>query len=276
MTRKRPKEKHKAEMQGYTQMELGEMVIQNQMEEKEASEELKWLKASYRFHTYSYRDPRSAFATAVGSPVVSPTTVLLGVASTLFRVGLADEARSFLRVAHQCKVIVDPPDGVIFFRAFHQLRRYHTDKYDKSNPRLGMTNINQGTREYGLVEGMMTIFVGALNDQAKSVKIALSNLTHLGTHDSLCSIDGDVEFCSEPSQIMYMPSEDLAKEIHQNGLNVLDRGVAIVTLSRFKSAIQPVSEHWWMSGGDEDTERLSYAIHGKFTGTTRGKIYRKN
>ena len=276
MTMKRPKEKHKAEMQGYTQMELGEMVIQNQMEEKEASEELKWLKASYRFHTYSYRDPRSAFATAVGSPVVSPTTVLLGVASTLFRVGLADEARSFLRVAHQCKVIVDPPDGVIFFRAFHQLRRYHTDKYDKSNPRLGMTNINQGTREYGLVEGMMTIFVGALNDQVKSVKIALSNLTHLGTHDSLCSIDGNVEFCSEPSQIMYMPSEDLAKEIHQNGMDVLDKGVAIVTLSRFKSAIQPVSEHWWMSGRDEDTERLSYAIHGKFTGTTRGKIYRKN
>lgn len=139
-----------------------------------------------------------------------------------------------------------------------------------------MTNINQGTREYGLVEGMTTIFVGALNDQAKSVKIALSNLTHLGTHDSLCSIDGNVEFCSEPSQIMYMPSKDLAKEIHQDGLDVLDKGVAIVTLSRFKSAIQPVSKHWWLSGGEKDTERLSYAIHGKFTGTTRGKIYRKN
>lgn len=276
MTMKQQENKHKAEMHGYAQMDLVEAISQNQMDERGASEELKWLKASYRFHTYSYRDPRSAFATAVGSPVVSPTTILLGVASTLFRVGLADEARSFLQVAHKCKVVVDPPDGVIFFRAFHQLRRYHTDKYDKSNPKIGMTNINQGTREYGLVEGMMTIFVGTLNDQAKSVKIALSNLTHLGTHDSLCSIDGNVEFCSEPSQIMYMPSKDLAKEIHQNGLDVLDKGVAIVTLSRFKSAIQPVSEHWWMGGRGEDTERLSYAIHGKFTGTTRGKIYRKN
>ena len=278
MTMKRQENKHKGEMHGYTQMEIGDVISQNQMEEKEASEELKWLKASYRFHTYSYRDPRSAFAAAVGSPVVSPTTVLLGVASTLFRVGLADEARSFLQVAHQCKVVVDPPDGVIFFRAFHQLRRYHTDKYDKSNPRLGMTNINQGTREYGLVGGMMTVFVGVPDDQVEYTEIALLNLTHLGTHDSLCSIDGTVKFCSEPSQVMYMPSKDLAKEIHQNGLAVLDEGVAIVTLSRFKSesVIQPVvSERWWMSGRDEDTERLSYAIHGKFTGTTRGKIYRK-
>jgi len=281
MTRKRPKENHKADMHGYTQMELGEVVIHNQMGEKEASGELKWLKAPYRFHTYSYRDPRSAFATAVGSPVVSPTTVLLGVASTLFRVGLADEARSFLQVAHQCKVVVDPPDGLIFFRAFHQLRRYHTryigkDKRKGENPRLGMTNINQGTREYGLVDGAMTVFVGIPSDQVEFVEIALLNLTHLGTHDSLCAIDGTVEFCSEPSQVMYMPSEGLAKEIHQNGLDVLDKGVAIVTLSRFKSAIQPVSKHWWLSGGDKDTERLSYAIHGKFTGTTRGKIYRKN
>jgi hypothetical protein len=142
-----------------------------------------------------------------------------------------------------------------------------------------MTNINQGTREYGLVDGMMTIFVGAPHDQVEYVKNALVNLTHLGTHDSLCSIDGNAEFCSEPSQVMYMPSNDLAKEIHQNGLDVLDKGVAIVTLSCFKSesVIQPVvSERWWMSGRDEDTERLSYAIHGKFAGTTRGKIYRKN
>jgi len=281
MTMKQQENKHKGEIHGYTQMELGEVVIHNQMGEKEASGELKWLKAPYRFHTYSYRDPRSAFATAVGSPVVSPTTVLLGVASTLFRVGLADEARSFLQVAHQCKVVVDPPDGLIFFRAFHQLRRYHTryigkDKRKGENPRLGMTNINQGTREYGLVDGAMTVFVGIPSDQVEFVEIALLNLTHLGTHDSLCAIDGTVEFCSEPSQVMYMPSEDLAKEIHQNGLDVLDKGVAIVTLSRFKSAIQPVSKHWWLSGGDKDTERLSYAIHGKFTGTTRGKIYRKN
>ena len=272
-------------MHGYTQMELGEALVQNQVKERGASEELKWLKASYRFHTYSYRDPRSAFATAAGSPVVSPTTVLLGVASTLFRVGLADEARSFLQVAHKCKVVVDPPDGVIFFRAFHQLRRYETGamkvpkKQFKPNPKLGLTKINQGTREYGLVDGVMTVFVGVPDEHVECTEIALLNLTHLGTHDSLCAIDGNVESCSEPSQVMYMPSKDLSNEIHQNGLDVLDKGVAIVTLSCFKSesVIQPVvSERWWMSGRDEDTERLSYAIHGKFTGTTRGKIYRKN
>lgn len=256
------------------------MLGQNQMDKKDAPaespEKLKWLKASYRFHTYSYRDPRAAFATAVGLPVVSPTTVLLGVASTLFRVGLADEAKSFLEVAHKCEVVVDAPDGVIFFRAFHQLRRYETDKYDKSEPKIGLTKINQGTREYGLVDGVMTVFLGMPNNQIESAQIALTNLTHLGTHDSLCSIDGEVESCTEPLEIIYMPSKNLAKKINQNGLDLLDKGVTIVTLSNFKDAIKPVvGKHWWMSGGDA-TELLSYAISGKFDGTTRGKIYRKN
>lgn len=118
-----------------------------------------WLKAAYKFHTYAYRDPRSAFASAMGSPVVSPTTVLLGIASTLFSLGKEPEAKAFLGTAHNCKVAIDAPDGVIFFRAFHQLRRYETDKYDKHNPRIGLTNINQGTREYGLVEGQTILYV---------------------------------------------------------------------------------------------------------------------
>jgi len=128
-----------------------------------SSPELTWLRAAYSFHSYAYRDPRSVFASAIGLPVVSPTTVVLGVASTLFHLGQADKARSFLQVAHQCKVRIDPPDGMVFFRAFHQVRRYHTqyinkDKKKGLNPDFGLTQINQGTREYGLPEGPMTIF----------------------------------------------------------------------------------------------------------------------
>src|SRR4051794_39803332 len=78
---------------------------------------LKWVRASYHFHTFCYRDPRSAFSSALGIPVVSPTTVLLGVASTLFNLGKADEARGFIRNAHLCRVAVDPPSGAVFFRA---------------------------------------------------------------------------------------------------------------------------------------------------------------
>lgn len=239
-----------------------------------------WLRASYKFHSYSYRDPRVAFATAVGLPVVSPTTVLLGIVSTLFRVGLSDDAKSFLEIVHKCEVVVDAPEGVIFFRAFHQLRRYETNAMKvskekfKPNPRIGLTKINQGTREYGVVDGNMTVFVGVPDNHLESVKIALMNLTHLGTHDSLCSIDGSVEACAEPSHIMYMPSEELAKRIHIGDMNLLETGVTIVTLSVFKNQIQPVSEYWWLSGGN-DTELLSYAIPGKFEGTSRGKIYRK-
>ncbi len=270
--------------EGHVQMSLKDISNQNKVKDNEVSavesEKLNWLKASYKFHTYAYRDPRSAFSTSVGLPVVSPTTLILGIASTLFRVGLANEAKSFLQIAHQCNVIVDSPEGVIFFRAFHQLRRYHTqyigkDKKKGENPRIGMTNINQGTREYGLVDGAMTVYVAVPNDQIESVKTALTNLTHLGTHDSLCALEGEVEF-SSPSQIIYMPSKEFATKISQNGLAILEKGVTIITLSCFKSAIQPVSQHWWLSGGDDDTELLSYTIPGRFDGTTRGKIYRKN
>lgn len=244
--------------------------------------ELAWIKAVYSFHSYAYRDPHSVFASGVGLPVVSPTTVLLGVASTLFRLGLADEAQSFLQVAHQCKVIVDPPDGAIFFRAFHQVRRYESDKWDKPaegkiNPRIGLTNINQGTREDGLIEGNMTVFMGVPKNSVEFAKIALTNLTHLGTHDSLCSLVGNVEPCSEPQSVIYMPREELARQIRDRGPQSLGSGVTIVTLSRFKEQdpIQPVSQHWYMSGG-KDTEFVSYVIPGQFKGTSHGKVYRKN
>lgn len=231
--------------------------------------QLIWLKAAYKFHTYAYRDPRSAFASAMGSPVVSPTTVLLGIASTLFSLGKEPEAKVFLGIAHNCKVVVDAPDGVIFFRAFHQLRRYETDKYDKHNPRLGLTNINQGTREYGLVEGQTTVYAGIPEEHGASVRLALTNLGHLGTHDSMCSLVGNVENCSEPnSDVVYMPPEQWKANMPQ--------GATIVTLSRFKNAtVAPTLPHWWMAGG-KNTELVPYFIQGRFEGTSKGKIYIKH
>jgi hypothetical protein len=250
-------------------------------QETKPSSELVWLKAAYSFHSYAYRDPRSVFASAVGLPVVSPTTVLLGVVSTLFRLGRADEAKSFLQIAHQCKVRIDPPGGGIFFRAFHQVRRYESDKWDepakgKINPRIGLTNINQGTREYGLLEGPITVFLGVPENHVEVAEVALINLTHLGTHDSLCSLAGTVEACAEPEDVLYEPREELAQRIRDQGLQALGQRVTIVTLSRFKPQmpIKPALEHWYMAGGD-DTERVSYAIPGRFEGTSRGKIYRK-
>ena len=231
--------------------------------------QLIWLKSAYKFHTYAYRDPRSAFASAMGSPVVSPTTVLLGIASTLFSLGKETEAKAFLGVAHNCRVVVDAPDGIIFFRAFHQLRRYETDKYDKHNPRLGLTNINQGTREYGLVEGETTVYVGIPEEHNESARLALTNLGHLGTHDSMCSLVGNVENCSEPnSDVVYMPPEQWKTNVPS--------GSTAVTLSRFKNTtVAPTLPHWWMAGGD-NTEQVPYFIKGRFEGTSKGKIYKKH
>ncbi len=249
-------------------------------QEAKPDSELVWLKAAYSFHSYAYRDPRSVFASAVGLPVVSPTTVLLGVASTLFRLGHADDARAFLQVAHECKVCIDPPEAVVFFRAFHQVRRYESGKWDepakgKVNPRIGLTNINQGTREYGLLEGPMTIFLGVPKDLAEIAKIALVNLTHLGTHDSLCSLYGNVESCAKPEHVVFISSDESPEKARQWITERPGRSVTMVTLSRFREALRPVSQHWWMSGGN-DTELMRYTIPGQFKGTSRGKIYRKS
>ncbi|MCL4477645.1 MAG: hypothetical protein M1381_00885 [Deltaproteobacteria bacterium] len=233
-----------------------------------------WIKAAYKFHTYAYRDPRSAFASAMGSPVVSPTTVLLGIASTLFSIGKACEAKAFLDIAQHCKVVVDAPDGVIFFRAFHQLRRYETgemkvkkEKY-KPNERIGLTKINQGTREYGLVEGQIILYVGIPEEHYEAVKLALTNLGHFGTHDSMCSLIGNAEKCSKPDNVVYIPPEQWETSIPS--------GSTAVTLSRFKNDdIKPTLSNWWMAGG-ENTERVQYFIKGKFEGTSRGKIYKKH
>ncbi len=234
---------------------------------------LTWIRASYHFHTFAYRDPRCAFPTAMGLPVISPTAVLLGIASTLFYLGKADEAKRFLEGIHKCHVVVDPPDSVIFFRAFHQIRRYETDKYDKydkSNPRLGFTDINQGTREYSIPEGPMTIFIGLTGGVIEDVKLALLNRDHMGTHDSLCSLVGDVEVCDEPKDVLFQPIGTVFK------MPTIGEKVTAVTLSNFgDNPINPtVGNHWWMAGGD-DTRLAAYMIPGEFTGTSRGKIYRK-
>lgn len=232
---------------------------------------LAWVKAPYHLHTLAYRDPRSAFSSATGLPVVSPTAVLLGIASTLFSFGRADEAQAFLKIIHTCRVAVDPPDGAIFFRAFHQLRRYYSTTKGRTE-RAGFTNINQGTREYGLVDGLITLFVGIPEDFVNPVKLALRNRDHLGTHDSLCSLVGDVEICSAPEGVIYLPPEEWQTRIPPTS------GVTILTLARFKDkAVEPtVGRHWWMAGREEDTELVPYLIKGRFVGTSRGKIYHKN
>jgi hypothetical protein len=229
-----------------------------------AAPDLKWLSARYCFHTFTYRDPRAPYSSAPALPVVSPTAVLLGIASTLFTLGLAAEGSELLRAIHICKVKVDPPEGVVFFRAFHQARRYETDKYDRANPRLGFTAINQAMREHGLTQGPMTIFVGVPLAQAETARLALENRDHLGTHDSLCSLDGPVEFCDEPEDVVYLPPEEPFPI----------EGVTIVSLSRFRCEPRQNLPYWWLAGG-EDTEIVPYVIPGRFRGTSRGKIYRK-
>lgn len=226
-----------------------------------------WLKAIYEFHTFAYRDPRAPSSWAVGLPVVSPTTVLLGIASTLFSFGRHENAREFLSLAHVCRVAVDSPEAAVFFRAFQQLRRYETDKHDKNNARVGLTSINQANREYALTQGPITIYVGIPAPLVEPVTFSLRNRDHLGTHDSLCSLSGDVEVCSGPNGVTYLGPEATDFPLS---------GATVVTLSRFKSMPLEATcgDYWWMAGGP-NTELVPYVIKGTFKGTSRGKVYVK-
>lgn len=233
---------------------------------------MNWLKASYRFHTYCYRDPRSAFSSGIGVPVVSPTTVFLGIASSLFRLGRKDDAEKFLSNISNFNLYVDTPDGIIFFRAFHQVRRYESKKWDLNNPRLGLTLINQATKEYGIVEGEMKIYIKVSEDLTEVVRCGLENLTHLGTRDSLCSLQDNVEQGDVPNNIIYYPSEEI-----ENPIELLQTGgpITMVTLSRFTISPKPIIHNWYMAGEKGSTELITFVIPGKFQGTTRGKVYKK-
>lgn len=231
-----------------------------------------WLKASYCFHTYCYRDPRSVFSSGIGVPVVSPTTVFLGIASSLFRLGRKDDAEKVLANTNNFNLYVDTPDGIIFFRAFHQVRRYESKKWDPNNSRLGLTSINQATKEYGIVQGEMTIYIEISEDLTEVVRCGLENLTHLGTKDSLCSLQDNVEQVNEPDNIIYYPSEQV-----ENPISLLKVGVPVtmVTLSKFTRPLRPVIHNWYMTGSRAETELVTYVISGKIQGTSKGKIYIK-
>jgi len=231
--------------------------------------DIAWLRAQYQFHNFSYRDPRGAFSAAVGLPVVSPTAVLLGICSTLYESGRQVEAEEFLGTIHRCAVKVDPPDGAVFFRAFHQLKRYVTtqDKGKGVKANIGFTEINQGTREYALLQGPLTIYVGVPESQRDFVAEALRDRGHIGTHDSLCSLVGHVEVVAEPKGILYDPLGE--------GSIPLGEPVTIVTLARFVSAEFGDSPAPWKMAGGANTELVPFLIPGTFTGTRAGKIYRK-
>jgi hypothetical protein len=81
----------------------------------------------------------------------------------------------------------------------------------------------------------------------------------------------DVAVWQEPVDAIFLPPEKWQTQLPQVS------GVTVLTLSRFKGApVNPtVGNHWWMAGG-EDTELVPYLIKGRFTGTSRGKIYHKN
>lgn len=232
---------------------------------------LVWLRARYELHNFSYRDPRGAFSAAVALPIISPTAVLLGICSTLYQSGRQLEAEEFLRTIHRCGVKVDPPDGAVFFRAFHQLRRYvgTQDKGKGPKDNIGFTKINQGTREYGLLQGPLTIYVGVPESQRRFVSDALRDRNHIGTHDSMCSLLGDVEAVAEPKEILC----DALGE----GVIPLASGepVTVVTLSRFTSAEFGDSPAPWTMSGGKNTELVPFVIPGAFTGTRSGKLYRK-
>jgi len=167
---------------------------------------------------------------------------------------------------------VEAPDGAIFFRAFHQLRRYATeqDKGKGVKANIGFTEINQGTREYALLQGPLTIYVGIPEPHREAVAAALRNRDHIGTHDSLCSLIGDVESgVPEPVDVLYEPLADGTVSIPQT------QPTAVVTLSRITSSdfgSQP--PHWKITGG-ENTELTPFLISGTFRGTRNGKIYQK-
>lgn len=236
---------------------------------------LTWLRACYEFHSFSYRDPRAPFSVAIALPVISPTAALLGIVSTLFELGRETDAERFLRTIHLCRVKVDPPEGAIFFRAFHQLRRYITEqtkgkKEEGKNPRLGFTDINQGSREYALLEGPLTLYVGIPETQCQLAVDALRNRNHIGTHDSLCSLVGDVDLVSEPRGIIYEPLDDLRSV---RG----DIPVTVVTLARFtKADFKDASVGPWRMAGGANTELAPYIVQGRFRGTRSGKLYQKN
>lgn len=234
-----------------------------------------WLKASYHFHTYCYRDPRSVYASGVGVPVVSPTTIFLGIASTLFRFGKSEEAQVFLSNIESFQLAVDSPDGIIFFRAFHQVRRYHSGKWG-ANPKVGLTLINQATKEYGLTQGEMSVFLGIPEDFKTSVRFALENLTHLGTRDSLCSLNRPVEVVNKPLNVLYQPAHEMSPDEVLTHLKS-GRPVTMVTLSTFYQNPQPAvkSSNWFMSGEKGETKLVSFVVSGTYSGTTYGKIYKK-
>lgn len=256
--------------------------------EEERGTDGRWLGARYQAFYYHYREPGSAASRSVGSIAPSPTTVTLGISSTLFALGLAHEGREMARRAHECEVLIDTPESAVFFRATGLMRRYVNAAKKNERARLkgqeerasgGVTDPSPDLKEHAFVGGSFGIYLHAPADMAEMVTRGLEHLTCLGSRDSMLSPEGyPFELEGPPDGVLYSPREEIGKRLREEGLDALPHPITTATVSRFNAPPTGYGaegyEHWWMAGGD-NTEHVILAIPGRYYGTNRGRVYLK-
>jgi hypothetical protein len=161
-----------------------------------------WLRADYEFpSTFSYRMPDVSAQFAVGSPIPSPAAVKLALVDTAIRwSGDVNNGRRIFDAIKTARVCVVPPPRMVRFRAFIKRLKPPHSSAGPGAPTVEST----GVRDYFLLDGPLSVFIGVPQSDAAYIAWLLQRIRRFGTSDSVCWCRGvreeapDETLCPQP------------------------------------------------------------------------------
>jgi len=143
-----------------------------------------WLRADYEFpSTFSYRMPDVSAQFAIGSPIPSPAAVKLALVDTAIRwSGDVNKGRRIFDTIKTARVCVVPPPRMVRFRAFIKRLKPPHSSAGPGAPTVEST----GVRDYFLLDGPLSVFIGVPQSDAAYIAWLLQRIRRFGTSDSVC------------------------------------------------------------------------------------------
>jgi hypothetical protein len=229
---------------------------------------LVWLRAEYITHVFHYRMPGTVAIASVNPLIPSPLTIKMAMLATLLRDNRVDEARQLVNDLPHIRVLIQPPVGVMTFKAFMRYVRVPATKKagEVDSMTGGVYGVSPHVREYALWDGPLTVFVETPEILRDVIESALFRIAYLGAKDSQVA-------CLEVSESA--PDEQLCAQPAQ-GITSFERGGLVVRLAEWVNAPDNLEQVIPSQRREADYKTEPYVMPGRLHTAGKSKIYQRD
>lgn len=226
-----------------------------------------WLRAEYTAHVFHYRMPDTVAIASVNPLIPSPLTVKMAILATLLRDERVDEARRLAAWLAMARVLIQPPDGAITFKAFMRYVRVPAEKKagEIDAATGGLYGVSPHIREYAIWDGSLAVFVETPERFQPIVVDALLRISYLGAKDSQVTCLGVSEVTPDERQCAQ----------RTQGVTDFEQGGVVVRLAEWVNAPDDLIQAIPTQRRETDYRTETYVMPGTLHATGKSKVYRR-